>query len=63
MANNFAETEVTLEHLQVHHEERADELQKGFSVRGDVLLTHKGTVGSTAIVGELRLTTSCSLRK
>lgn len=32
---------------------QADKLQKGFSISGDVLLTHKGTVGNTAIVPEI----------
>lgn len=53
MANNFANGEVSLESCKFITKERADKLQKGFSVTGDVLLTHKGTVGSTAIVGAL----------
>jgi type I restriction enzyme S subunit len=53
MANNFSKGEVNLESCKFITKNRADRLQKGFSVTGDVLLTHKGTVGSTAIVGEL----------
>lgn len=53
MANNFANGEVDLNSCKFITRERADRLQKGFSVTGDVLLTHKGTVGSTAIVGTL----------
>lgn len=53
MANNFANGEVDLNSCKFITRERADRLQKGFSVTGDVLLTHKGTVGSTAIVGRL----------
>jgi len=53
MANNFVNGEVNLECCKFITKGRADKLQKGFSVTGDVLLTHKGTVGSTAIVGEL----------
>jgi type I restriction enzyme, S subunit len=34
--------------------EQADSLQKGFSRQGDVLLTHKATIGNTAVVGELQ---------
>ncbi len=34
--------------------EQADSLQKGFSKKGDVLLTHKATVGNTAIVEEIK---------
>ena len=33
--------------------ERASKLQKGFSYTGDVLLTHKGTVGNVAVVPTL----------
>ncbi|WP_458369204.1 restriction endonuclease subunit S [Pseudomonas mandelii] len=53
MANNFSNGHVNFENCKFITKERADKLQKGFSVSGDVLLTHKGTVGSTAIVGEL----------
>lgn len=53
MANNFSNGHVNFESCKFITKERADKLQKGFSVSGDVLLTHKGTVGSTAIVGEL----------
>jgi type I restriction enzyme S subunit len=53
MANNFANGEVDLNSCKFITRERADRLQKGFSVTGDILLTHKGTVGSTAIVGRL----------
>jgi type I restriction enzyme, S subunit len=53
MANNFANGEVNLGSCKFITKARADRLQKGFSVAGDVLLTHKGTVGNTAIVGEL----------
>ena len=53
MANNFTHGQVDLLSCKFITKERADKLQKGFSISGDVLLTHKGTVGSTAIVGEL----------
>ncbi|WP_300730278.1 restriction endonuclease subunit S [Pseudomonas sp.] len=53
MANNFSNGHVNFENCKFITKERADKLQKGFSVSGDVLLTHKGTVGNTAIVGEL----------
>lgn len=32
---------------------QADSLQKGFSVNGDVLISHKGTIGRTAIVSDV----------
>ncbi len=53
MANNFVNGEVDLSGCKFITKERADRLQKGFALTGDILLTHKGTVGSTAIVGEL----------
>lgn len=53
MANNFANGQVDLYGCKFISKERAGKLQKGFSISGDVLLTHKGTVGNTAIVGEL----------
>ena len=53
MANNFLNGKLNLENCNFIKKELADKLQKGFSVTGDVLLTHKGTVGSTAIVGKL----------
>lgn len=53
MANNFVNGELDLNNCKFIKRERADKLQKGFAVTGDILLTHKGTVGSTAIVGEL----------
>ena len=53
MANNFANGEVDFGSCKFITKERADKLQKGFSISGDVLLTHKGTVGNTAIVGKL----------
>ncbi len=31
----------------------AEDLQKGFSISGDVLLTHKATLGEVAVVGEI----------
>lgn len=34
--------------------EQADTLQKGFAKEGDVLLSHKGTVGEVALVGKIK---------
>jgi type I restriction enzyme S subunit len=53
MANNFANGKVDFESCKFITKERAGRLHKGFSISGDVLLTHKGTIGNTAIVGEL----------
>jgi type I restriction enzyme S subunit len=53
MANNFQNGKVDLLGCKYLTKQRADKLQKGFAISGDVLLTHKGTVGSTAVIGEL----------
>ena len=53
MANNFLNGQVDLLGCKFITKQRADKLQKGFSISRDVLLTHKGTVGETAVVGEL----------
>jgi len=53
MANSFASGRVDLTNCKFITKARADKLQKGFAISGDVLLTHKGTVGSTAVVGPL----------
>jgi type I restriction enzyme, S subunit len=55
MANNFLDGQVDLLGCKFITKERAAKLQKGFSIAGDVLLTHKGTVGNTAIVPELNV--------
>ena len=43
-----------INYSKCHHisEDLARSLQKGFSKEGDVLLTHKGTVGEVAVVGK-----------
>ncbi len=53
MANNIQAGRIDFEGCKFITEERAGALQKGFSISGDVLLTHKGTVGNTAVVGRL----------
>lgn len=53
MANNFLNGNIDLLGCKFITKDRAEKLQKGFSIAGDVLLTHKGTVGSTALVPEL----------
>jgi type I restriction enzyme S subunit len=54
MANNFNDGQLSLNEATCIKKEQADKLQKGFSVEGDVLLTHKGSVGLTAIVPKLK---------
>ncbi len=53
MANDVWNGSVNLDRCHFIRKEQADCLQKGFSFSGDVLLTHKGTVGNVAIVGEI----------
>lgn len=53
MANNVFGNKVHINDCSYITKKQADNLQKGFSYTGDVLLTHKGTVGNVAIVGEL----------
>jgi type I restriction enzyme, S subunit len=50
MANNVQNGILDLANCKFIKKEQADKLQKGFSRSGDVLLTHKGTVGNVAIV-------------
>ncbi|MEQ8510449.1 MAG: restriction endonuclease subunit S [Rhodospirillaceae bacterium] len=53
MANNLKGGRVDLASCSFIRKEHADTLQKGFSVPGDVLLTHKATIGNTAVVGNI----------
>ena len=53
MANNVQEGRVDLDKCSFITKRQADSLQKGFSKSGDVLLTHKATIGNTAIVGDI----------
>ena len=55
MANNFLNGQVDLLRCKFITKQGAEKLQKGFSIAGDVLLTHKGTVGNTAIVPDLSI--------
>ena len=50
MANNFNDEGIDLENCYFITKKRALKLDKGFAHDGDVLLTHKGTVGKTAIL-------------
>lgn len=53
MANDIINEHLCLEKTSKIKKEQANNLQKGFSYAGDVLFTHKGSVGNTAIVPEL----------
>jgi type I restriction enzyme S subunit len=53
MANNVQDGHVDLNNCAFIRKEQADRLRIGFSYPGDVLLTHKATIGNTAIVGDI----------
>ncbi len=53
MANNVQGGQVDLVNCSFIRKKQADSLRKGFSRSGDVLLTHKATIGNTAIVGQI----------
>lgn len=53
MANNVSNGTVDLINCNFITEKQADSLMKGFAKENDVLLTHKGTIGNTAIVPKL----------
>ena len=50
MANDLANGKLDLENCVFITQKQADSLDKGFAKPGDVLLTHKATLGRTAIV-------------
>lgn len=53
MASDINNGKVNLITCSFISEEQARTLQKGFSYEGDILLTHKASLGRTAIVGQL----------
>ncbi|MBD2047287.1 restriction endonuclease subunit S [Coleofasciculus sp. FACHB-64] len=53
MANNIRNGKIDLEGCKYISEQQSKSLRIGFSESGDVLLTHKGTIGETAIVPEI----------
>lgn len=53
MASDIKNGKVDFTKCAYLKKEQADSLQKGFAKVGDVLLTHKGTVGEVALVNEL----------
>lgn len=54
MASDLKRGQVDLEHCSFISAELAQTLRKGFARTGDVLLSHKATMGRTAIVGALQ---------
>ncbi len=55
MATDINKSKIDLINCSFITKKQADSLNKGFSVTGDVLLTHKATLGRTAIVGTLEV--------
>ncbi|WPL18373.1 Type I restriction enzyme EcoKI specificity protein [Thiorhodovibrio winogradskyi] len=53
MASDLKGGSVNLKTCNFITKERADRLRKGFSLPGDVLISHKATIGETAIVPEI----------
>lgn len=53
MANDIKEGKIDLLECKFISDDTAKGLVKGFAKMGDVLLTHKGTIGNTAIVPKL----------
>jgi restriction endonuclease S subunit len=53
MANDIQNGEIDYSECTYIKKERADSLKKGFAQEGDVLLTHKGTVGEVALVSDI----------
>ncbi|OAT48017.1 restriction endonuclease subunit S [Providencia heimbachae] len=53
MASDLISGSVDIEGCKFITEKQAKSLRKGFSKQGDILLSHKATIGRTAIVGKL----------
>ncbi|MBX9637551.1 restriction endonuclease subunit S [Nitrosomonas sp.] len=54
MATDINNGKVDLVNCKFITKEQADSLNKGFSISDDVLLTHKASLGRTAIVGKIQ---------
>jgi len=54
LASDVGNHKINLKSCKFIKKEHADKLQKGFAMSGDVLLTHKGSVGNTAVVPNLQ---------
>jgi type I restriction enzyme S subunit len=53
MASDLQNGEIDYSKCAYISKEQADSLQKGFAEEGDVLLTHKGTVGEVALLNKI----------
>lgn len=52
MASDINDSVIDLDGCKFISKDQADSLRKGFALEGDVLLTHKATIGRTALVPE-----------
>jgi type I restriction enzyme S subunit len=50
MASDIKDGQIDIKGCSFISEEQANSLQKGFAREGDILLTHKGTVGAVALI-------------
>lgn len=53
MASDLKSGQIDTLNCHFISKEQADKLQKGFAKQGDVLLSHKGTVGAVAVVSKI----------
>lgn len=53
MASDLKEGLIDIENCHFISKDQADSLKKGFAKEGDVLLSHKGTVGEVAVVRQI----------
>ena len=63
MASNVSGGRVDTKNCAFISKDQARSLRKGFSITGDVLISHKATMGRTAIVGRLDVHSLCSRPK
>ena len=54
MASDIHNGEADIDNCKYITKERAEKLDKGFAKNGDVLITHKATIGETAILQGLK---------
>lgn len=54
MASDINDNSINLRECKFITKKQADSLRKGFSIEGDILLTHKATIGRTVIVPKIK---------
>ena len=53
MASDINDGKINFQSCKYITKKQSDSLRKGFSIKGDVLLTHKASIGRTALVGAM----------